>query len=420
MAESNTGLDAVVQMKTNANTSYLFTDQNGTLQMYGDTGKTVAFMNSNNVGIGNTNPNTFLCVGPNGGVNQSTNLPGISMTSVSGQNMHYSVGQGTAGTNSIFMSWAHNATAASAYGFISCYGGNNPIALQHSGGNVGIGITNPSQRLHVNGAINCTSFLVNGVAVATGTGSVWGVSGSSAYYTSGNVGIGIATPGAPLHIYSATADYKDSLIVNTLWPSIRLGSSSVTGRDWIILNGGSGAGIGIGNFGIFDNTAGAYRFSINSSGNVSIPGTLSKGGGTFDIQHPLSSTATKRLVHSFIEGPRCDLIYRGKKTLVNGVAIVDINKECTQLPGCGMADGTFEALCANAECFLQNKSGFGRVIGSISGGNLTIAAENSNCNDTIVWMVIAERADPFIKEWDRTDPNGYLITEYTKEIEVNT
>jgi len=77
-------------------------------------------------------------------------------------------------------------------------------------------------------------------------------------------------------------------------------------------------------------------------------------------------------------------------------------------------------LCANAECFLQNKSGFGRVIGSISGGNLTIAAENSNCNDTIVWMVIAERADPFIKEWDRTDPNGYLITEYTKEIEVNT
>jgi len=57
-------------------------------------------------------------------------------------------------------------------------------------GYVGIGTNGPSSLLHVNGAINCTSFLVNGTAVATGTGSVWGVSGSVAYYTSGNVGIG--------------------------------------------------------------------------------------------------------------------------------------------------------------------------------------------------------------------------------------
>jgi hypothetical protein len=108
------------------------------------------------------------------------------------------------------------------------------------------------------------------------------------------------------------------------------------------------------------------------------------------------------------------LIYRGKTTLNNGTAIVDINKECTQSPECAMDDGTFEALCVNAECFLQNKSGFTRVIGSISGGNLTITSENSNCNDTIVWMVIAERTDTFIKEWNRTNQDGYLITQYIK------
>jgi hypothetical protein len=62
------------------------------------------------------------------------------------------------------------------------------------GGNVGIGKSNPTQLLDVNGAINCTSFLVNGTAVATGTGSVWGVSGSAAYYTSGYVGVGTNNP----------------------------------------------------------------------------------------------------------------------------------------------------------------------------------------------------------------------------------
>jgi len=67
-------------------------------------------------------------------------------------------------------------------------------------GNVGIGKNNPSQLLDVNGAINCTSFLVNGTAVATGTGSVWGVNGSIAYYTSGNVGISTTTAITNLHV----------------------------------------------------------------------------------------------------------------------------------------------------------------------------------------------------------------------------
>ena len=151
--------------------------------------------------------------------------------------------------------------------------------------------------------------------------------------------------------------------------------------------------------------------TTSPSATLQVNGSLAKSSGTFDIEHPLDPS--KRLVHSFIEGPRCDLIYRGKTTLVNGNAVVDINKECTYSPDCAMDDGTFEALCDNAECFLQNKSGFSRVIGSISGGSLTINAEHSNCNDTIVWMVIAERADPFIKKWDRTNPYGYLITQYT-------
>jgi len=86
----------------------------------------------------------------------------------------------------------------------------------------------------------------------------------------GNVGIGTTNPTGKLTVYSSTADYTNSLVVNTAWPSITLDGTGTTGRTWSILNGASGAGIGQGNFGIFDITGSAYRLSIDSSGNVGI------------------------------------------------------------------------------------------------------------------------------------------------------
>jgi len=146
------------------------------------------------------------------------------------------------------------------------------------------------------------------------------------------------------------------------------------------------------------------------SGPVSITGSLSKGAGTFSIPHPLDSS--KKLVHSFIEGPRCDNIYRGVAKLENGRAIVNLDNECTELPECGMSQGTFTALNTNCSYYLQNKDSFDNVIGKIEGNLLLIVCENENSTDTVNWMVIGERKDSYIKKWDLSNSKGNLITEW--------
>ena len=152
--------------------------------------------------------------------------------------------------------------------------------------------------------------------------------------------------------------------------------------------------------------------SITVGNDVNIGGSLSKGSGTFDIQHPLDSS--KRLIHSFVEGPRCDLIYRGTCTLSYGEALIDLDYDCVAAGECAMTTGTFVALVANPDVYLQNQSDFDRVRGWVEGSLLRIRCENIESEATISWMVVGERKDPHIKTWDKTNVNGYLMTEYVK------
>jgi hypothetical protein len=154
----------------------------------------------------------------------------------------------------------------------------------------------------------------------------------------------------------------------------------------------------------------AVQKDTNIGGNLQVSGNLAKSSGTFDIPHPILEN--KRLVHSFIEGPRCDLIYRGTVVLNNGTAIVNIDNECTFSTTGNMTQGTFNALCSNPVCYLQNNNSFDRIKGNINNNILTIICENNTSNDNINWLIIAERKDDYIKTWERTDSNGYLVTEY--------
>jgi hypothetical protein len=150
--------------------------------------------------------------------------------------------------------------------------------------------------------------------------------------------------------------------------------------------------------------------ALDHNGNLSITGALSKGSGTFKIDHPLDPEA-KHLIHGFIEGPRYDLIYRGTATLVNGRATVLIDDNA------GMSDGTFEALTQSAEVVsLHNRDGFSRVRATgIVNGSFEIMCENDEADDRVSWVVMAERADRFVRESDPwTGPDGRLIPEHKK------
>jgi hypothetical protein len=145
---------------------------------------------------------------------------------------------------------------------------------------------------------------------------------------------------------------------------------------------------------------------VNNSGNVAISGALSKGSGSFRITHPLPALAeTHELVHSFIEGPRADLIYRGTVILVAGTAVVDLDDAA------GMTAGTWVLLCRDEQVFTSNETSYNHIRGSVSGSTLTIECEEATCTDSVSWMVVAERMDQHMLDTDWTDENGRPITE---------
>ena len=144
-------------------------------------------------------------------------------------------------------------------------------------------------------------------------------------------------------------------------------------------------------------------------GNINCTGTLSKGSGSFRIDHPLANMSnTHNLYHSFIEGPQADLIYRGKVDLENGSASINLDTVSK------MTSGTFEALNRNVQCFTSNESDWDAVKGSVSGNILTISCQNTSSTATVSWLVIGERKDQHMYDTNWTDDDGFVIPEQLK------
>ena len=120
-----------------------------------------------------------------------------------------------------------------------------------------------------------------------------------------------------------------------------------------------------------------------------VTGTLSKGGGSFVIDHPLDPE-NKLLRHNFVESPENLLIYRGKTKLnSNGEAIVEL-------------PDYFEALTKENEATV--------ILTSIGKPFLTGYEWKNNYKSfkiygeperEVSWMVTADRDDPVIHELGR-------------------
>jgi hypothetical protein len=152
-------------------------------------------------------------------------------------------------------------------------------------------------------------------------------------------------------------------------------------------------------------------WTLNSStSTITTAYNIAKAGGSFKIPHPLPElTESHFLYHSFVEGPRADLIYRGEVQLVNGRATINIDRESK------MTDGTFEALSRNPSCFTTNETDWTPVRGKVKGNLLEIESQDPNAISTVSWLVISERKDPAACNLEWTDSEGYASPEVLKE-----
>jgi hypothetical protein len=327
------------------------------------------------------------------------------------------------------------------------------LTVDNNSGNVGVGTVTPLHKLDVNGNVNASSLSVGNVGVAVNNGdAVAKISvldnvpnnpliaighsniNNASFWIGYNCGTYTARfPSLSNFLYIAPVGSGPALTIKTNG-NVGVGTTSTpcllsvgpSGQGPVVsLNARSDTSTSIHGFGLgsaqlqfmVPSTThtfgfGHYNGSFNQTATITGAGVITKTSGTFDIQHPIKEG--HRLVHSFIEGPRCDLIYRGAAQLTNGTVTIDIDQQCVHNPECGMTPGTFKALCTNPMCYLQNTTSFARVIGTVSDNSLTITCEDQNSSDVINWMVVAERKDSDVRVWDRTNDDGYLITEYVR------
>lgn len=172
------------------------------------------------------------------------------------------------------------------------------------------------------------------------------------------------------------------------------------------LNASSTAGSAIqGTCGIGANLyAGYFTGNVKAASNLNVVGTLTKGGGTFTIDHP-SDPKNKILNHSFVESPDMKNVYDGR-------GIIGSNRKCVvSLPS------YFSDLNENF-CYqltgIKSPSGSLFVEIEIQQSNFFVVAGDPG--QEFCWQVTGNRKDAFAKanpvivevEKD-SDDKGYYI-----------
>ena len=292
-----------------------------------------------------------------------------------------------------------------------------------SNGNVGIGTNSPAKKLEVHGDIiaEAGNVEVSNGGSANGQGMYSPAANELGFSTGGteriridnNGSVGIATANPTVNLEVATSSGEAGTISRhiVLSRGTTNGAYFSTVRSELTVNDVSALILGVDSQNILtindEGRVGINTTSPNSTLHVN--GSLSKSSGSFRIDHPLKAE-THDLVHSFIEAPQADNIYRGKVQLQTGRAEVNIDTTV------GMTEGTFVALNREIQVFTSNETNWDAVKGRVEGNKLIIECQNTQSNATISWLVIGERQDSHMYDAEWTDEQGKVIVEPEKVI----
>jgi hypothetical protein len=231
------------------------------------------------------------------------------------------------GTTGGFVAFGNTAVGAQAmYGNTQgIYGTASGYQAQYNNTTGSYNTADGYEALYTNTAgSNNTADGNNALYFTTGSYNTGTGGGALQYNAAGNYNSAFGYSSGP---NSASTGVTNSTSIGTYAEadgnnSTAIGANAVASGNNVLVLGGTGANavsVGIGTAtpaATLDVEGGNANFSNNVTigGTLTVTGTVSKGGGSFKIDHPLDP-ANKYLYHSFVESPDMMDIYNGVATL---------------------------------------------------------------------------------------------------------
>ncbi len=203
-----------------------------------------------------------------------------------------------------YMNWGHAASGDMRFRVMNFQGNLTQgvverMIIQGATGNVGIGITNPSQRIDVDGNVsirgghtifNSQTGVIDWGASGTGDlifrtlsiqGDIWSytdrikIKNNGWINIGGNVGNNSVDPSDQVHVFPTSSGSGITITQNNAGNSaVTLHNANGSGKSYSLRSTNTG------NFSIYDNNNSAERLTINNIGNVKIVGKLQVGSNT--------------------------------------------------------------------------------------------------------------------------------------------
>jgi len=275
---------------------------------------------------------------------------------------------------------------ANSPGVVAIGAGSSEHMRVTGDGYVGIGTTTPDNFLHVEGD---ESRGLDSLGVVNVFNTHDGTSHSPAIYcdsrTSDGFGIGGVFTGGYMAIEAlCSADgthsgYYYSGIEGTV-------SGGDSYRKYGVYGAAYGGTVGT-NYGIYGTASGGTTaYAGYFAGNVHVTGSLSKGSGSFLIDHPLDPE-NKTLRHNFVESPENLCLYRGK------VALDSDGRATVEMPN------YFAALTKEDEATIQLTPIGARFIAAYEWNNdFTAFTILGDAGQSVSYTVYADRDDPVMHQ----------------------